>query len=324
MRYSIIIPAYNAERYLVNCINSVLSQTYKDFEVIIVNDGSTDYTPKICEQLQKKDKRIKIVDKKNEGVSMARNAGLKIASGEYITFVDADDWICENYLETIDKAIGDVDLLFFGNIQNKADGTSQVFSPGNRYANEKKGIETILYKMISNDCWYEFFGYTWNKCYRASIIRENKIFFEPGLSLREDELFTNSFCRYITSVKTIGDAIYNYRFSYDGLTYKFHPGSEVLLLANGLARVMGNIDYLPLKRNRMQKVFHYTFVATTNMHTKESLPIFEYLFDFYRKNREYMCLENKRYRKIFDKPRWIARLLFLRKRKKLKKDYNAV
>ena len=96
---SIIIPVYNAENSIHRCIRSVCSQTYKDWELILVNDGSKDNSGKICDEYSKQDKRIHVIHKENEGVSKARNAGLKIATGDYISFVDSDDWLDNNYLQ---------------------------------------------------------------------------------------------------------------------------------------------------------------------------------------------------------------------------------
>ena len=96
---SIIIPVYNAENSIHRCIRSVCSQTYKDWELILVDDGSKDNSGKICDEYSKQDKRIHVIHKENEGVSKARNAGLKIATGDYISFVDSDDWLDNNYLQ---------------------------------------------------------------------------------------------------------------------------------------------------------------------------------------------------------------------------------
>ena len=100
---SIIIPVYNVEQYLHRCVDSVLNQTYKNLEIILVNDGSPDNCPFICDEYAKKDKRIIVVHKENGGLSSARNAGLEIVQGEYISFIDSDDWIHENYNEILYK-----------------------------------------------------------------------------------------------------------------------------------------------------------------------------------------------------------------------------
>ena len=132
---SIIIPAYNAEKYIEQCIDSIISQTYKNIEVIIVNDGSTDNTLAICEKYAKEDKRIKIVKKKNEGVSKARNDGIKIATGKYIMFIDSDDYIDDDYIEIMHKNI----------VEKKAD---LVVS---NYTRDKNGVKEKIYFDLKNN-----------------------------------------------------------------------------------------------------------------------------------------------------------------------------
>ena len=102
---SIIIPVYNCEKYIEKCINSIINQTYKDFEVIIVDDGSIDNSIEICNKLIKTDKRFKITRQTNKGVSCARNLGLELAKGEYITFIDSDEWVENTFIECLLKGI---------------------------------------------------------------------------------------------------------------------------------------------------------------------------------------------------------------------------
>lgn len=113
MRFSIIVPIYNVEKYLEYCIESLINQSYKDFEIILINDGSKDKSLEICENYKSKDNRIIVIDQTNKGVSAARNAGITIARGEYILFIDGDDSLLPNALENIDSAIeGDALVIF--------------------------------------------------------------------------------------------------------------------------------------------------------------------------------------------------------------------
>lgn len=100
---SIIVPIYNADKYLTRCLNSIVNQSYTNLEILLINDGSTDTSLNICDKFAKKDTRIKLIDKKNEGVSIARNTGVQKSSGDYIAFLDADDWIVSNYIEQLMK-----------------------------------------------------------------------------------------------------------------------------------------------------------------------------------------------------------------------------
>nr|MCR4662874.1 glycosyltransferase [Endomicrobiaceae bacterium] len=100
-KVSVIVPVYNVEQYLRQCLDSIINQTFKDFECICVNDGSTDNSLTILQEYSKKDNRIKIINQKNSGSSVSRNNGIKQALGQYVSFVDADDWITDNYLEIL-------------------------------------------------------------------------------------------------------------------------------------------------------------------------------------------------------------------------------
>ena len=112
---SVIVPVYKVEKYLNRCVNSILNQTYKDLEVILVDDGSPDSCPEICDGYAQKDKRVKVIHKENGGQGSARNSGLDVARGEYILFVDSDDYIAKNLIEiTLQKAERfDADMVIF-------------------------------------------------------------------------------------------------------------------------------------------------------------------------------------------------------------------
>ena len=114
---SIIIPIYNAQKYLKECIDSALNQTYKEIEIILIDDGSTDYSGKICDSYAEKDKRVKVIHNENQGVSVSRNIGIKEAKGLYITFMDADDFVSEQYVEILYRLIknDDSEVSIIGN-----------------------------------------------------------------------------------------------------------------------------------------------------------------------------------------------------------------
>ncbi len=113
LKVSLIIPVYNTEKYLRQCLDSVISQTFKEFECICINDGSTDNSLPILQEYINKDIRFKLIDKKNEGVSVARNTGIQNATGKYIVFIDSDDWITKDYIEVLYNTIEkyDCDLV---------------------------------------------------------------------------------------------------------------------------------------------------------------------------------------------------------------------
>ena len=118
---SIIIPVYNVEKYLAKCIDSILNQAFTDWELILIDDGSVDQSGKICDEYACKDNRIKVTHKKNEGVSKARNTGITLAKGEYICFIDSDDWIDVNYLQNFKIQEQQCDFYFSGALYDTYD-----------------------------------------------------------------------------------------------------------------------------------------------------------------------------------------------------------
>jgi len=191
---SIIVPIYNAEKFLPEAIESLINQTFKDIEIILVNDGSPDGSQKICEKYAKKDERIIIVNKENGGLADARNAGMKVATGKYIMFLDADDMFepdsCENMYKAIEENKAD---YVIGNYQ-------MIEEDGTRWNNTAFDMNKYQdFKLDKNDFKKSFFvmnSTAWNKIYRAEFLEEHDITFKVP-SPSEDDYFT-SLC-YIKS-----------------------------------------------------------------------------------------------------------------------------
>lgn len=187
-KISVIIPVYKVENYLDKCLESVENQTFKDIEIICVNDGSPDGCLKILENHAKKDKRIKIISQKNQGISMARNAGLNVAKGEYVYFLDSDDMIAcyamEKALAAIEKY--DAEVVEF-QCKSYQDGE---YIDYKNYPYEDLGEEVIESKEGQNPL--EAFNsgpIVWNKLWKRSTIEENNIRFAKDVNMGEDELF---------------------------------------------------------------------------------------------------------------------------------------
>lgn len=183
MLISIIVPIYNAEKNLRRCLDSIKNQTFKDIEVILVNDGSKDGSGKICDEYVQKDNRFKVIHKDNNGVSAARNDGLKIANGKYIGFVDADDWLEPNMFESLYDLIikYNADIAMCGYVIERQDG-SLINCP-----NESKIYKMSRYEALNNLT--NFKGYLWNKLFSTELIKKNKIFFDEDVHFCEDLLF---------------------------------------------------------------------------------------------------------------------------------------
>ena len=204
-KLSIIIPVYNVENYISKCLDSILNQNFKDFEVICVNDGSCDNSLQILQKYALKDSRVVIIDKENEGSGVARNAGLAVAKGEYIYFVDGDDWLEDNALEQMisqaDK--NNTDILIFGGLscyetknstlplEDGARSSGEVYRKqyGGYSADKlpKKYLNKIFSaKDIKNDI-FKFPSTAWTKLYKREFLLKNNIKFQP-IKAGQDQL----------------------------------------------------------------------------------------------------------------------------------------
>lgn len=208
MKISIIIPIYKTEHYLNECIQSVFNQTYKDLEIILVDDGSPDKCPEICDEYAKQDKRIKVVHRKNGGLSAARNSGLKIASGEYVYFLDSDDKIFPNAIEQLVKLTykyKEVDIVQ-GNYAPLS-GYENLIYTKKRFPNEFVTDKAILQRMILN------IGgaiTATNKLIRTQFITSHNLYFLEGV-LHEDVMWEWHVHNHINSIAICLEKTYWYR-----------------------------------------------------------------------------------------------------------------
>lgn len=202
-KISVIIPVYNVEKYLTECLTSVVNQTFKDIEIICVNDGSTDNSPKILEAFAQKDSRIKIINQENQGLSAARNTGLDVATGEYVSFIDSDDFVRTDLYADIQKLLPAELICFNAKIfpisekYRTLQNYTQCQFDGEQPMEEKLILKTNIH--------------VWNKVFRTSIIKENNIRFPKGLYF-EDFPFV---CEYMLSINSVkffgGKGYYFYR-----------------------------------------------------------------------------------------------------------------
>ncbi len=200
---SIIVPVYKAERYLPRCIESILRQTYQNFELILVDDGSPDKCGEICDKYAQKDNRIKVIRKENGGVSSARNYGIDIAQGEFIYFVDSDDWLPKNSLQLHIDAMqkGDVQLTI-GSTEHRALRITIGYFKSEliNLQDPNLNLNGILLR-----------GYApWNTLFFKSIIVENNIRFSNNVSFGEDTLFVREYLKHVQCVYTMRDVGYYY------------------------------------------------------------------------------------------------------------------
>jgi len=208
---SVIIPVYNAELHLKQCIESLLSQTLKACEFIFINDGSTDSSRFIIEEFQKVDNRIILINQENQGVSIARNQGLKIAKGNYIGFLDADDYVDNVYFEKLYIEISQNNLdCVVAKYKSTLDGHASISNhpfPSNEVYNKEFIKKNIIPFFIKEDK----LNTIWNKIYKADILKSNpQIQFPNGIVIGEDGLFNLQFFNHCNSVKFIDYCGYNY------------------------------------------------------------------------------------------------------------------
>lgn len=202
-RLSIIVPIYNSECYLKRCIDSILSQSFVDFELLLINDGSTDTSLDICNSYVSNDERIKVIDKKNSGVSATRNAGLNIATGTWITFVDSDDWLDQGFFDIMNYSI--CSDLVVGTVIFKSNNTigyllkDRAFFEGEVY---NSIVEREFNNPLLNSPCAKFF--------RKSIIDNHNIRFDERLCFGEDAVFVKEYLLYINKMQTDNGIIYNY------------------------------------------------------------------------------------------------------------------
>lgn len=202
---TVIVPVYNASKTIERCVRSITSQTYYRLQIILVNDGSKDNSLEICREMSGKDSRIVVIDQDNSGVSVARNAGLDKAKGEFCCFVDADDWIDSTFVEQLVNAMSDVDCAITGYVKESYNETSFVCMKENCFYSDNINSEQIADFFING-----FVHPCWNKIFKISIIKENDIFFRTDLHISEDSLFCLDYLKKCKVFRTVADAGYHY------------------------------------------------------------------------------------------------------------------
>lgn len=218
IKISVIIPIYNTEKYLEKCIDSVLNQTLKEIEIILINDGSPDKSDEICKKYLMNEDRIKYIEIKNSGVSAARNCGLNIVRGEYISFIDSDDFVEKEMLEGMYTVAKEKDLDILGCEANYIDKNNNK----TRVKDLKGYIDRDLsfFEFVDE---YEMFGYSCFKIFKAEIIKENKIKFLENCKIFEDAEFVFEAAVYSKKIQYIDKQYYN---------YLIHPSQSINKITN--------------------------------------------------------------------------------------------
>lgn len=237
-KISVIVPVYNVELYLKECLDSIINQTYRDLEIILIDDGSTDMSSDICEEYAKKDDRIIVIHQSNQGSASAKNAGLRKASGEYLAFVDSDDFLQEDAYEFMVRQLenhhADIIQCCFRMLYQKS----------NREVNNIIDIQTV-----NNSEFLELFtkdwtcGLLWDKLYKRNIFKD--IYFKEGHKI-DDEFFTYKGVMNSKKILRVPHYIYNYRQRISSVM--FSKDSQLKIISDSL-------EYLSIRREEVTKSF---------------------------------------------------------------------
>lgn len=204
-KISVIVPVYNVEKYLRRCIDSILAQTFTDFELLLIDDGSKDNSGDICDGYAMKDKRVRVFHKVNGGVSSARNLGLDNMRGKYVTFADSDDWVEESWLSDFAEYAGKADIIFQNAVWHYDDGRTLLRSVS---------VDgTLCYRkqlaLLYPTC---ILGYNWATLFKANVIMKKKLRYNIQYRYAEDWDFVLSYCLHASSLIVLPSRNYHYYF----------------------------------------------------------------------------------------------------------------
>jgi|WetSurMetagenome_2_1015567.scaffolds.fasta_scaffold41695_3 glycosyltransferase involved in cell wall biosynthesis len=279
---SIIVPVYKTEQYLKHCLDSILVQTFKNFECILIDDGSPDICPAICDEYVRKDNRFKVIHQKNAGVSAARNAGLDIAQGKYIGFVDSDDWIDSDMYQTMYTNITDTksDIFICG-----------IYGKKTKRTKRKLTSDSALIELFAPD---GFGGYSFNKLVKKEIIElYPKVRYNTSVSYHEDTLFLYILLQRSKLICWYSIPLYHYVNNPDSITSQYgltKPAKNAIQLLDNL-----EMNEKRKKLKKMIKTGKQCFCVTIliqylkrgEIHSQE-------FYDIYRKIDFRFLLFNKR------------------------------
>lgn len=253
---SLILPVFNVERYLAQCVDSILKQTYQQFEVILIDDGSTDSSGSLCDDLAKRDKRIRVVHQSNKGVSAARNFGIELAEGEWVSFIDPDDYVGPDYLEKFEIERNDADFITQG-LSFVDNRTGEVFKEI-KFPDVKMTAEST--KEIVEKTDYLSFGGSMCRAIRKSLIEQNGIQFNESIAYHEDHIFIFKLLKVSSDIRLVDSTSYYYRsfHSQNTLSNKHHPWDSLNLSSNLMIDCLNEMRSRFLKKNSQYEKKIYT------------------------------------------------------------------
>lgn len=282
---SVVLPIYNVERFLDRCICSVVNQTYKALEIILVDDGSPDNCPEICDEWAKRDSRIKVVHKKNAGLGYARNTGIAHATGEYICFFDSDDYIELNTVDTCVKAaiLEEADIVCFGNdvLSQKGDLLSvRIPKPSqSTYADEEiRNIampNVLSYSAATGEDW-NFSMSAWSAMYAMRVIRESGWRFVSEREIISEDIYSVlEFYQYVRKMVIVPNVLYHYIANPVSLSriYREDRYEKVKYLAYRLTELSQKMDCEEILRERIACIFLGLTIGAVKQIVSANMPI---------------------------------------------------
>lgn len=228
---SIVVPVYRVEKYLQRCVESLISQTFGDIEIILVDDGSTDQCPVMCDRFAEKDSRIRVIHKENGGLSSARNAGIEAAQGKYIGFVDSDDDIADNMYERMYEIIEreNVDFVMSDYIRildNSEKFLKTLAIPGGRYNREAIKKEIFPQLIMGENLEYGPLLSVWHCMYRTEFLKRNRLLFDEEVKWSEDNIFSALAGYCADSFYYLkGEGLYHYYQNEGTISTSYRPGA---------------------------------------------------------------------------------------------------
>ncbi|MBU3822288.1 glycosyltransferase family 2 protein [Flavobacteriaceae bacterium XHP0103] len=249
---SVIIPVYNAEKFLEKCIDSLLSQSFKDYEVLLINDGSSDHSGSVCHKYSNIDNRIRVFHQKNKGASAARNLGMEKAKGEWICFVDSDDWVKENYLNNLVVSIEPgIDLVIGGFTQTDNNITKEVV-----LTETDINIDSLETELILNELALFNYSFPFGKLFKKKIIDTYSVQFITKAIMFEDTIFLMQYLKHSKSLKIINAIDYQYVLNEGSLSFKLHSFEAEYTIAEKLLDISIDDFSLTIKnlKNKYSKL----------------------------------------------------------------------
>lgn len=255
-KISVIVPVFNVESYIERCLNSLIRQTILDYEVLLINDGSTDLSGQICDEYSQKDLRFRVFHQKNSGVSSARNVGIDNARGEWIVFVDPDDYVSKHFLESFhlndtDSQLSVVCLRYLDSLNLKEFKNVNYVDAHIDVRGDLDGLER------SN---LLFHTYVACKAYRNGLIRHNKIRFNTSLTFQEDNLFFMEYLSFVKKIDIHSECVYNYIIYPSGTTLssKIHSWEELSNSSDNLIVALNKISFVEkLSDNYRKSLYNF-------------------------------------------------------------------